>query len=97
VSRHFLFFPYRKKPVFYKDSNTWSEIYTTSAHLKLAPRSQSARTVTPLTPINHDDGPASFLLSPSPPREKTRQSQSNAVPPKRFDIFNDKRTKTLFT
>jgi hypothetical protein len=76
VSRHFLFFPHRKKPVFYKESNTWSEIYTKSAHLKLAPRSQSARTVTPPTPINHDDGPASFLLSPSPPRKKRHDNLS---------------------
>jgi hypothetical protein len=45
VTRHFLFFPHRKKPIFYKDSNTWSEICTKSAHLKLAARSKTARTV----------------------------------------------------
>jgi hypothetical protein len=94
--KHFLFFPDRKHPIFHKESYVWSDIYDKSAQLKLAARSKTARTVTPPTPIDHDDGPATFLLSPSPPRKKTQQSQSNAVPPKRFDIFNDKRTKTLF-
>jgi hypothetical protein len=94
--KHFLFFTYRKQPIFHQESYVWSDIYQKSAQLKLAPRSSSKtlRTVTPPTP-NHEDGPAEFLLPPSPPRKKTRQS-SNAVPPKRFDIFNDTKTKILF-
>jgi hypothetical protein len=85
VSRHFLFFPQRKRPVFYKDSATWTQIYNNSAHFKLAPHSKNARSI--ITPATSDVESPPLAL---PPKKKRWQYHGQKIVSVPFDIFNDK-------
>jgi hypothetical protein len=91
VRRHFLFFPHRKQPTFFKATQTWSNIYQKSAQFKLAPRSKQARIV---SPMRTSDDTAAFSL-PQPPKKRRCRHVTTAAPIQ-FDIFNDTKTKTLF-
>jgi hypothetical protein len=87
VNWHFLFFAHRKTPTFFTDKATWTEIYNMSAQFKLATRSEQTRTVLVSPPSERG-----VVLSPP----KKRRCHRVTTPPAPFDIFNDKRTKSLF-
>jgi hypothetical protein len=81
---HFLYFEHRKTPTFFTDTNTWTEIYRKSAEFKLAPR--RVCTIVVVSPTSHE------TIAFSPPK-KRRCHRITTTP---FDIFVDKRTKSLF-
>jgi hypothetical protein len=91
ATHHFYFFPQRKRPVFPKDSNAWTEIYSKSSQLKLAPRSKQARRIVTVTATTRDSDDSVTFLPPPPSRK--RRHHITTTP---FDIFNDTKTKTLF-
>jgi hypothetical protein len=89
MTHHFYFFPQRKQPVFHKDSNAWTEIYTKSAQFRLAPRSKQAA----LSLLRQQPAIVTTLLRSYLHSHQRRNGDAPSLP---FDIFNDTKTKTLF-